>query len=59
MEITLAFSPKVNSYISDKTKVAKYYATYVNFQKHVQALKCKAKKLIIIKERHMVMLLLL
>ena len=33
MEITLASSPEVNTYMSDRIKVADYHAIYINFWK--------------------------
>ena len=47
MEITLACSPKVNTYMSDRIKVAEYHAIYINFRKLVKAQKKKKKKSII------------
>ena len=44
MEITLASSPKVNTYASDRIKVAEYHAIYINFQKLINAKKKKKKK---------------
>ena len=37
MEITLPSSPEVNTYMSDKIKVAQYHAIYINFRKLVKA----------------------
>ena len=37
MEITLALSPEVNTYMSDRIKVAEYHAMYINFRKLVRA----------------------
>ena len=39
MEITLASSPEVNTYMSDRIKVAEYQAIYINFRKIVKAKK--------------------
>ena len=44
MEITLAFSPEVNIYMSDRFKVTEYHALYINFRKLVNAKKKKVKK---------------
>ena len=38
MEITLAYSPEVNTSMSDRIKVAEYNAIYINFQKLVKAI---------------------
>lgn len=38
MEITLAYSPEVNTAMSDRIKVAEYNAIYINFQKLVKAI---------------------
>ena len=43
MEITLASSPEVDTYMSDRIKVAEYHAIYINFQKLVKAKKAKKK----------------
>ena len=37
MEITLACSPEVNTYMSERIKVVEYHAIYINFQKLVKA----------------------
>ena len=37
IEITLAPSLEVNTYMSDRIKVAEYHAIYINFQKLVKA----------------------
>lgn len=37
MEIRLVSSPKVNTYMSDRIKVAEYHAIYINFPKLVKA----------------------
>ena len=44
MEITLACSPEVNTYMSDKIKIAEYHAIYINFRKLVKKKKKKKKK---------------
>ena len=31
MEVTLASSPEINTYISDRIKVTEYHAIYINF----------------------------
>ena len=46
MEITLASSPEVNTYMSDEIKVTEYHAIYINFQKLVKAKKNMASKLV-------------
>ena len=43
METTLACSPEVNTYMSDRIKVAEYHALYSNFRKLVKARKNKVK----------------
>ena len=37
MEITLASSLEVTTYMSDRIKVAEYHAIYINFRKLVKA----------------------
>ena len=37
MEMTLASSPEVNTYMSDRIKFAEYHAIYINFRKFVKA----------------------
>ena len=37
MEITITSSPEVNTYMSDRIKVAGYHAIYINFRKLVKA----------------------
>ena len=41
MEITLASSPVVNIYMSDRINVAEYHALYINFRKLVEAKKTR------------------
>ena len=36
MEITSVCSPEVNTYMSDRNKVAEYHAIYINFRKFVK-----------------------
>ena len=36
LEMTLACSPEVNTYMSDRIKVVEYHAMYINFPKLVK-----------------------
>ena len=37
MDMTLPSSPEVNTYLSDRIKVAEFHAIYINFRKLVKA----------------------